>query len=146
MTSVKYQRLISAIKAHYAAKEKAKAAELNVTECCANVPLLKSLVEGTSTIECEQRDVEADLEDLETTFIDSLGVVPPFNLSDVTFTPYPELGGSDIEHVIPEDVDEFGLNVGLVTGTSSLYPRNSPAGAKIAITSDEQAGTTSRPD
>lgn len=135
-TSVKYQCLINVMKANYAAKEKVKAVERNMIECCANVSFLKSIVEGTSMVEDELRDAEADLKGLETTFTNSLDVVPQLNHSDVTFTPYSELGGSDIEKAIPEGVDEFGSNVGFVIRTF-LDARTSPAGAETGRASSD---------
>ena len=75
------------MKAHYAANEKANEAELNVTECWANISLLMSPVEGTPTIKDEMKDSKANLKELEVTFSDSLGAVPPINLCDVTLLP-----------------------------------------------------------
>lgn len=144
--SVKYQHFINAMKAHHATKDKVKASELNVTECCANMSLLRSLVDGTSTIEGELKDAKEHLKDFEASFSYSLDDIPLFHLSDVTFTPYSELGRSDVGQMILEGVDEFGSNVGLMAGNASLDARIPPSKAETVETTDEQAETPSRQD
>ena len=77
-------------------------------------------------MEDELRDVKTDMNGLETAFTEGLDAISPLNLSDVSFTPYPEVGASDSVQAAPKDVDKFGSNAGLVARTSA-------AGTGVAV-------------
>lgn len=119
-TSVKYQHLINAMKAYHTAKDKVKTAELDImTECYTSIYLLRFLTKMTSTIEDELTSGEEDLGQLESTFTEAFNAIPPLNLPNVAFTPYSELGSSDVKQTILVTVDKFESNIGLMSRNAS---------------------------